>query len=62
MKRSFEVSGNSDVRVKIRVQIKSSRYSLTRYEVANKKAQLQNDIHRVLRNFGYDVKEIQFKK
>lgn len=59
MKQVFKMSGKSETKVAIQVQIDSPKYVLTRQEVSNKRAELQNAIHKVLRDFGYDVKQIR---
>lgn len=61
MKQNFKMFGKSETKVRIQVQIESPKYILTRGEVSQKKTHLQNEIHRVLRDFGYDVKEIQIQ-
>lgn len=62
MRMKFKMSGNSEVKVKAEIVIEAPRYTLTRDEVRRKKEELQNELHKVLRDFGYDISEIRLIK
>ncbi len=59
MKTKFKMVGKGETKVQIEVLIDTHRDTLFRNEVRQKKASLQNEIHGVLRRFGYDVSEIR---
>lgn len=61
MRQKFEIKAIDETSVKVTVVIDSERYVLTREEVSRFKASLQNAVHKMLREEGYDVKQIKLK-
>jgi hypothetical protein len=55
MKAVFEMEGRDETKIKIRVEIDSSRYVLTVSEQKRLKVKLQNQVHQLLREQGFDV-------
>ncbi len=62
MKTKFKMTGKCETKVQIEVVFDSGTSMLVRDEVRHKRARLQNEIHEVLRRFGYDVSEIRLQR
>lgn len=59
MKTKFKIQGKEESVVTIEVSFDSKKSGLTRWEILRKKRELQNEIHAVLRNFGFDIASIK---
>lgn len=58
MKTKFKMIGKDEVSISIELQLEANRFVLTRDEFFIEKQELQNDVHRLLRDLGYDVSQI----
>lgn len=65
MRRKFMIRAKGqekgDTKVTIGVLIETSRYVLTSDEAKNFKLTLENKLHRILREVGYDAQEIKLE-
>lgn len=54
----FKATGKDETATTVNVSIKTKRHVLTRGEAIRMKRKLENRIHEVLREVGYDVNQI----
>lgn len=59
MKTVFKMVAKDTTKTTISVQFEAPRYELTREEVRRYRRKLENRVHDLLRETGYDVSEIK---